>query len=207
MKKVFSLIAFAIAMMISTPAQAQVAFGVKGGLNVTNMSMDGEVFDASNRAGWFIGPTLKITLPIVGLGVDGSVLYDTKTASVTKNGKQSTSVTQQQLAFPVNVRYAIGLGETANVFFFGGPQWAINVGDKNFEWDDHSSYSFKKSNFSVNLGGGVMLMNHLQISANYNIACGKTADVKNFSGAVKAASDNADNSRTNSWQLGLAYFF
>ena len=36
MKKLFTLIIVAVAMMIATPADAQVKFGLKGGFNVSN---------------------------------------------------------------------------------------------------------------------------------------------------------------------------
>lgn len=147
MKKLY-LFLIAVFTMVSVSAGAQIKFGVKGGLNVTNMSVNGDVFDASNRAGWFIGPTVKISIPLAGLGVDASLLYDSKTADVKnkETGNSETSVKQQQLAIPVNLRYSIGLGSTANVFFFAGPQWGINIGDKNFKWSNGSSYSLKKSN-------------------------------------------------------------
>lgn len=202
MKKLY-LFLIAVFAMISVSAGAQIKFGVKGGLNVTNMSVSGDVFDASNRAGWFIGPTVKISIPLAGLGVDASLLYDSKTADVKnkETGNSETSVKQQQLAIPVNLRYSVGLGSTANVFFFAGPQWGINIGDKNFKWSDGSSYSLKKSNFSVNLGAGVTVLSHLQVSANYNIACGKSANLT----ATQAAKNYS--SHNNYWQIGLAYFF
>lgn len=189
MKKLITVFACVGGMLLTaTTAQAQIDFGVKGGLNVTNMSLSNDVLDASNRAGFFFGPTVKFTLPIVGLGVDASALYDQRSAKVENAGKEDKTIKQQQIAFPVNLRYGFGLGDVASLYFFGGPQWGINVGDKNFKWADTSSYEFRKSNFSVNLGAGLMLASHLQLSANYNIACGKTADVT-WSSAASTVSD------------------
>ena len=59
MKKIFTIIAVAC-LAVATPSQAQVKFGVKGGVNVTNMSLDSDMLDKSNNAGFFSGPTLKI---------------------------------------------------------------------------------------------------------------------------------------------------
>ena len=72
MKKIFTTLLVAAALMIGITAKAQVKFGVKGGVNVTSMSFNNSVFDASNRTGFFIGPTVKIQLPLVGLGIDAS---------------------------------------------------------------------------------------------------------------------------------------
>ena len=72
MKKIFTTLLVAAALMMGITAKAQVKFGVKGGVNVTSMSFNNSVFDASNRTGFFIGPTVKIQLPLVGLGIDAS---------------------------------------------------------------------------------------------------------------------------------------
>ena len=53
--------------MFATNANAQIKFGLKGGLDVTNMSLSNDVFDASNKTGFFVGPMVKVTIPIVGL--------------------------------------------------------------------------------------------------------------------------------------------
>ncbi len=206
MKKLLSFAFLTLGLFVSTSVNAQgVKLGVKGGLNVTDMHLDSKLLNNSNCVGGFIGPTVKFTLPIIGLGVDASALYDYREAKVTDLANQEKSVRQEQISIPVNARYSIGLGSTASAFLFAGPQWSINIGDKDFEWTKGSSYSFKDSNFSVNAGLGITLMDHLQISANYNIAMGKTADVK----ARKLLTDLPEKakSRTNSWQIAVAYFF
>lgn len=207
MKKILSLVFIVAAMLYATSANAQVKFGLKGGLNVTSMSFSEDVFDASNKTGFFVGPMVKVTVPIVGLSFDAAALYDQKEAKVKANGDDydltGKNVKQQSINIPVNVRYGFGLSSLANAFVFAGPQWGINVGDKNFKWADTASYSLKKSNFSVNVGAGVTLLSHLQISANYNIACGKTAEVNLLNGVGKAI----DKSNNNSWQIALGYWF
>lgn len=209
MKKILSLVFMVAAMMYATSANAQIKFGLKGGLNVSNMSFSEDVFDASNKTGFFVGPMVKVTVPIVGLSFDAAALYDQKEANVKYNGTDGelgqTNVKQQSINIPVNVRYGIGLSSLANVFVFAGPQWGINVGDKTFRWNEASSYSLKKSNFSVNVGAGVTLMSHLQVSANYNIACGKSADASLAS--VGSTVLKGDKSHNNSWQIALGYWF
>lgn len=203
MKKILSLVFIVAAMLYATSANAQIKFGLKGGLDVTNLSLNNDVFDASNKTGFFVGPMVKVTVPIVGLSFDAAALYDQKEAKVSAE-TESTNMTQKSINIPVNVRYGFGLSSLANIFAFAGPQWGINVGDKNFKWNDNSSYSLKKSNFSVNVGLGATIMSHLQITANYNIACGKTADT-----TWKSATNEIvkGNSKNNSWQIALGYWF
>ena len=208
MRKLFASAALAFAMLFTAnTAQAGVQFGLKGGVNVTSMSVDSKVFDASNRAGFFIGPTVKFTLPIVGLGIDASALYDQREAKVALPLDESTnelpgskSIKRQSIEIPINVRYGIGLGSIANIFLFAGPQFGFNVGDKSQEINPVTEWKLKSSQFSVNVGAGVTLLNHLQVSANYNIACGKTGD-------LKIANLTKNGGRTNAWQIGLAYYF
>ena len=45
MKKLFVILLGVFALGAATPAQAQVKFGVKGGLNVTNMTFTKDIFD------------------------------------------------------------------------------------------------------------------------------------------------------------------
>lgn len=213
MKKIFTTAVLAAAMLFSANnAEAQVKFGIKGGLNVTSMSLDSKVLDAENRAGFFIGPTLKFTLPVVGLGIDASALYDQREAKAkaeVEGAEVESNFKTQAVNIPINVRYGFGLGSTASIFLFAGPQFGFNVGDKNQSiFKDMGEWRLKSSTFSVNVGVGAMLLNHLQLSANYNIACGKTGDMT----VSKALGDTAQellskNGRTNAWQIGLAYYF
>ena len=208
MKKIFSLALLSF-MMMAMPANAQIKFGLKGGVNVTSMSFSNEVFDASNRTGFFIGPTVKIQLPLVGLGIDASALYDQREAKI-KVGDVETgsSVKQQAIAVPINLRYGWGLSSLANIFLFAGPQFSFNVGDKDVELDGtKGTWNLKNSNFSVNVGAGVTILKHLQLSANYNIACGKTGDAAWDQVTEALSKEKKSRGRFNAWQIGLAYYF
>ena len=99
MKKVLTLIIFAFVMLFPVRSAAQLQFGVKGGLNITEMKLSDEVFDSSNRNGFFIGPTLKFKVPIIGLGVDASALYDQREGKV-----EGENVKSKSLSIPVNAR-------------------------------------------------------------------------------------------------------
>lgn len=212
MKKLFATALFAATMLFSAnSAQAQVKFGLKGGFNVTSMSLSSEVLDASNRAGFFIGPTVKFTLPVVGLGVDVSALYDQRESKVKVDDYETESTLKAKaINIPINLRYGFGLGSTASLYLFAGPQFGFNVGDKNQSiFKDMGEWRLKSSTFSVNVGVGAMFLSHLQLSANYNIACGKTGEVTATSVAGDALQNivGSKRGRANAWQIGLAYYF
>lgn len=213
MKKVFTIAAVALGLMAAMPSQAQIKFGVKGGLNITDMSMDSKVLDASNRTGFFIGPSVKFTLPIVGLGVDAAALYDQRESKLKGdvNGYEAdvnTKLKQQSINIPINLRYGFGLGSLASVYLAAGPQFGFNVGDKNFDMLKVANYKMKSSNFSVNLGAGVSLIKHLEVGFNYNIACGKTGEVTGKGVAEDVVKNLADSEgKSNAWQISVAYYF
>lgn len=213
MRKFFTAAIVAVSMLFAASnAQAQVKFGLKGGLNVTNMSLNSEVFDADNQTGFFIGPTVKFTLPIVGLGIDASALYDQRDAKVKVEDDGSSvesKIKNQSINIPINLRYGVGLGSTASLFLFAGPQFGFNVGDKNQSlYKDVAQWRLKSSTFSVNVGLGAMLLSHLQISANYNIACGKTGETTVSEALGTTAQEVfSKRGRANAWQIGLAYYF
>lgn len=207
MKKLFTLIVLVAATYFAVPANAQLKFGIKGGLNITDMSLSNDVFETSNRTGFFIGPTIKFTLPIVGLGIDASALYDQREGEVNveadDNTLVSTRLKQKSINIPINLRYDIGLGSLAAVYLAAGPQFGFNVGDKNQSlYKDVAEWRLNTSNFSVNVGAGVMLLGHLQVGANYNIVCGKTGEVTVLDGA-----ESVLRGRSNTWQISAAYYF
>ena len=67
---------------------------------------------------------------------------------------------------------------------------------------DEATWQLKKSTFSINLGAGVSLIKHIEVGANYNIACGKTGEVT-FTDGVK----HVIKGRNSAWQIYAAYYF
>lgn len=205
MKKILTLIVVAVAFAM--PSQAQIKFGIQAGLNMTNISVKEAASDPvaaiKSKTGFFIGPTIKFTLPIVGLGIDAAALYDQREGKV-DGGETFKS---QSIQVPINVRYGVGLGSLAEIFLFAGPQFGFNVGGKkSIEalGQEISSWTLKSSNLSANLGIGATVLSHLQAKINYNFALGKTGEVKeNISGVMK----EIGSAKMNAWQISVAYYF
>ena len=204
MKKILTIITVAC-IAFAMPSQAQVKFGLKGGLNLTNLSADGVNSAISNKSGFYIGPTVKFTLPVVGLSVDASALYDQRNAKI--KGTDET-VKLQSFQIPINVRYGVGLSSVVNVFAFAGPQFGFNIGDKsntfNTILNDVKGWSLKSSNISGNVGIGATVFSKLQITANYNFQLSKSGEVEYMN---EAGQTTTGKMKFNSWQLGLGYYF
>ncbi len=219
MRKIISMCALAVALLVAAPAQAQVKFGVKAGLNLSKVKVStsgaiiGDNLKNDNRAGYFIGPMLDVKVPLIGLGVDGALMYNQRNGKVGAayaGVETSEDLTQHSIAIPVNVKKSWGLGGLASMFVAVGPQFDFTIGGK--KWKDMEAFGkevaedgvkWKGSNVSLNLGAGVLLLSHLQAGIGYNISLGKTAEVDSKYDAVK----KAVTSKTNSWQFHVAYLF
>ena len=195
-------------MMAAIPSMAQVKFGVKGGLNVTKMSVSSDVYSADNNNGFFIGPTIKFTLPIVGLGVDAAALYDERKGTLSIEdmvGKKSNDVKFKSINVPVNLRWNIGLGSLAGIYLAAGPQFGFALGDFSDTWDS-DSYKKENMNVSINVGAGLSLLKHLELGFTYNIQTKDSYTItEDYAGGNRGR--EITNIKTNAWQISAAYYF
>ena len=187
MKKIISVLMVAVALMMAAPAQAQFKFGVKGGMDFTKLDLNAQsVKDATdNSTGFFVGPMAEFTLPLVGLGVDGAVMF-------AQRGKNDMK--QQGIEVPLNLKYTIGLGSMAGIYFAAGPDFFFNFKDI-----DVQGMEAKKTQVAVNLGVGLKLLRKLQLGVNYQIPMGDSFEWKDASNVVTA--------KNKTWQASLAFIF
>ena len=200
MKKILFVVALLAATMT---VQAQgLKFGIKGGLNLTKMTFSKDVYSSDNQAGFYLGPTLKLSLPL-GFCVDAAALYDQRSAKVESDnltgvqGAGDEKIKQKSIQIPINARYNIGLGSEAGIYLAVGPQFGFPVGDKVYN-TKVGEYTLKSSNLSFNFGAGVYLLDHLEVGFSYNLAAGKSGEFKN-GGDI--------DTHNNAWQIGAAVYF
>lgn len=210
MKKILFVVALLAATMT---VQAQgLKFGIKGGLNLTKMTFSKDVYSSDNQAGFYLGPTLKLSLPL-GFGVDVAALYDQRSTKVdiidvknapandegikTVSSLDTYDIKQKSIQIPINVRYNIGLGSEAGIYLAVGPQFGFPVGDKVYN-TKLGDYTLKSSNLSFNFGAGVYLLDHLEVGFSYNLAAGKSGEFTGYSDI---------DTHNNAWQIGAAIYF
>lgn len=188
MKKIISVLMVAVALMMAAPAQAQlIKFGVKGGMNFSKLDFDkksiADVTDSST--GFFIGPMAEVTLPIVGLGIDGALMYS-------QRGEDDAK--QQGIEIPVNLKYTFGLGSMFGIYLAAGPDFFFNFKDIDLE-----SVEAKKTQVALNLGAGLKLLRKVQVGVTYQIPMGDSFKWKDAGEALTA--------KNKTWQVSLAYIF
>ena len=200
MKKIVSILTVITCLLMTLPTQAQIfKLGVKGGMNVTQVTFSEDIFKGDNRSGFFIGPMAEFTIPLAGLGIDVAALYNQTEAKLEGYGSNlpETSEKMKSIEIPVNLKWSMGLGSMLGIFVAAGPQFGFNVGHGDYA----NAFDMKTCYTSFNVGGGVKLFRHVQAGVNYNFGISKLA---------KAVSDKYEGSvdmKRKGWQLSLAYTF
>lgn len=192
MKKFFGVFLVAICCLaMATPAQAQLLkWGLKGGVNMSKIDWDGGFKgNKDNSTGFFIGPMAELTVPLIGLGIDGALMYS----------QRGDEYKQQGIEIPVNLKYTIGLGSILGVYVAAGPDFFFNFKDTKWE-----GFDTKATQVGLNIGAGVKLVQHLQIGVNYQIPLGDNFSWKD---TTELGNANAEKGKAKTWQISLAYLF
>lgn len=213
-KSILVLAAIVAAFVCALPSQAQVQFGVKAGLNVNHFNLKNlpVAVDKKNRNGFFVGVTADVTIPLAGLGVDASLLYDNRCIGLGGYNEDEdereyvkSHKTFHYLSLPINLKYTYGFSSLASVYIATGPQFSWNIGDRHWRVSDlDDGWELKSSQFSWNVGCGATVFSHVRIGYNYNIALGNTAETTFWTVGEKAFKSKLKN---NSHQISLTYLF
>lgn len=171
MKKVFLVCSLVLLSLI--PASAQFSWGIRGGLNLVNndiSTVDKEsALDKDNYTGFFIGPMAELQIPVIGLGIDASILYSQKGLQIA----EGDDLKNQSLSVPVYLKYTFGLGNFLGIFAQAGPQFDYKIGDLSSgelqSGKDVKEFVLNQYTWSANIGAGVKLFNRLQAAINYNL--------------------------------------
>lgn len=176
-----TLIVCSLALLSFIPASAQFSWGLRGGLNLVNNDISAVSKESASSkdsyTGFFFGPMAEVQVPIIGIGVDVAALYSQKGVEL----PDTSTMKNQSLSIPLSLKYSLGLGNFAAVYFAAGPQLDFRIGDLNKSFNDGNEvkdFALEKSSWSINVGAGVKLINHIQAGINYNIPVSKEGAVK-----------------------------
>lgn len=213
MKK--ALIICGLALLTVIPASAQFSWGIRGGLNLVNNDITAvnqkSATSKDSYTGFFVGPMAELQIPIIGIGLDASVLYSQKGLELANE----ETMKNQSLAIPVSLKYSLGLGNFLAVFVAAGPQFDYKIGDLDYQFQDGNDvkeFALEKSTWSINVGAGVKLLNHIQAAVNYNIPVSKEGafnlyEDQSISTVADAASNAQDSFKASTLQFALTWTF
>lgn len=199
MKKTVLILLLLGGLLVARPLAAQINFGIKAGVGLTELKLSGPLSDnlsAKNRVGFFAGPMAEFIIPVVGLGVDASLLYTERNADL-----QGIRISERGLDVPVNLKFVFGLGRTLGLYLSAGPAFFFDF-EKNKRVFPIQEMSWEKRQIEVaaNLGLGVRLLRHFQLGISYNMPLKNSAQV--ITNGVEQAAYKA-----KTWQLSAAYIF
>lgn len=198
----------ALALIIATvlPSAAQFRFGPRVGIQVNKLKFDNKALNSDNRTGFAGGLQVEFTVPVIGIGMDASLMYVRRDIGYDKEATIGQTVRvnkkREYIDVPVNLKYKLSIPVVANIikpYVFTGPDFAFLTSGRGLS----QAYKSKKFDLSWNFGLGVELINHLQISANYGLGLSKNTEMYNEAG------DNALNKDTHSrtWLVTAAWLF
>lgn len=184
-------------------ANAEFRFGIKAGLNVNKLHLSDykENFNSDNQCGFTAGVMTEFTVPIVGIGFDLSLMY-THMKNEINEGENEGTVGKNFLEIPLNLKYKFNIPVINSIIrpmVYTGPTMALKLDKSTFE-----GISTKTVQMGWNLGLGLELFKHLQVSGGYtfgmNNVAKKIPGVNNMNiGDIKV--------KNNYWTITAAYLF
>lgn len=188
----------ALAFFVTGSQQAQAGgplrFGIKAGATVNSLKFNNDLLSSSNRCGFTAGLDAQFTAPIIGIGVDASVMYTRREAQV-KEGNFASNVHSDYLEIPVLFRWNIGLpgvGKIITPYLATGPDFSFLMSKKNAE----NALANKTFDFAWDFGLGVRLVDHLEIGAYYGLGISNAA-----------SGDQSLHGKNRFWTVTAAWLF
>lgn len=217
MKSIKRIMAVVVACVaIAVPASAQLAFGIKAGAKINDLKFDSEVLDVSNRAGFTGGVMAEFTLPVLGIGVDASLMYVYSPV----NGEYPEIAGISDLAdidfsgsyleIPINLKYKLSLpalGKVVTPYAFTGPSFSFLLNTKDLTGDMAKYFERNTVDVAWNLGVGVELFSHLQVGASYGWGMNKILKKVGEYAPDYDYSKYMGNGKKNCWTVTAAYLF
>lgn len=201
-KRIF--VALIAIFALTLPARADFKIGPRVGLTVNSLKFSDDLWSSDNRAGFTGGLQVEFTAPVIGIGMDASVMYvrrDSKFYETTADGTTSTTnLSKDWIEIPINLKYKIGIvgiGKIIKPYLFTGPSFAFLTSGRAIS----EAWESKKFDVSWNFGFGVELFSHLQVGASYGIGMTKVAK------SVGIANGGNTTGRNDFWTVTAAWLF
>lgn len=196
------LVLTAFLLFMIGQANAQLRLGVKGGLNISSVHFSSDVLKSDNVTGFQVGPMIEGSLPLVGVGFDAAILYAQKGLETQTVGGGKTTLKNDYIDVPVNLKWKLGL-PVVKVYLAAGPYVGFRVGGNKI-WEIPGSMvdQVKTKNFSagLNFGAGVELISHLQVGLTYGLGL-----TDNYS--VETPSLTKKDGKNRGWSVTAAILF
>ena len=203
MKKIFITMAVAVMALTASAQRASsssssffstekanlpVTFGIRGGLNVSSMSLK-EDGDLKSRAGFNAG--MSVDFPILESFYLQSGLYYTVKGYKQEDGDWEEKVNIGYLEIPILASYRYNFSDAAQWQFNFGPYFAVGLNGNDKEKDGRREYEkkwydyddTKRFDMGLQIGTGIVLAKHYYVGVAYEF--GLLSQVKDSDGYWK----------------------
>ncbi|MBQ4292482.1 MAG: porin family protein [Muribaculaceae bacterium] len=203
------LIAVALIATVAVPATAQFKFGPRLGVAINNLHFSSkqdavkDLISTDNRAGFTGGLMAEFTAPVIGIGVDASLMYvrrSVKTIDSEDPNVDNKVLKRDYFEIPINLKYKFSLpvaGNAVSPFLTTGPSFAFATSKEAIK----EAYKNKAVDVAWNIGLGVEFVKHLQIAASYGFGISKS--LTKYAGI----NDIDVEGKTRCWTITAAYLF
>ena len=205
MKKILAIVMLFIAMLGVNEVQAQTRWGVFAGVDYTNLSFDQDLFTINQNVGATAGVTGELMIPGIGFGVDASLLYTQRGATLnlgerplwSSQGYGKENMLLHYLEIPIHLKFKFknlnGLENTIMPILFAGPEFSFLVGHSNIK-----AMEYAGGEFGIDVGVGCEILQRFQVNASY---------CWGMSYALKTKQLDDFSARNRCWKLACTYFF
>lgn len=205
MKKILAIVMLFIAMLGVNEVQAQTRWGVVAGVDLTNLSFDQDLFTINQNVGATAGVTGELMIPGIGFGVDASLLYTQRGATLnlgerplwSSQGYGKENMLLHYLEIPIHLKFKFknlnGLESTIMPIVFVGPEFSFLVGHSNIK-----AMEYAGGEFGLDVGIGCEILQRFQVNASY---------CWGMSYALKTKQLDDFSARNRCWKLACTYFF
>lgn len=204
MKKVFLTIAIVVCSLAASAQTNMFKWGVEAGMNFNSLSFDKEMFESNNRTGFFVGPKVKVNIPLLGFGADAAITYSMNGVSIDNMVGETISKNLSNLEIPLNLRYDFSLLKFLSIYLATGPQYNYCMSSEETikELYGNADGAYSRSNWGWNVGGGVEILDHLQLGVTYTIPISDSGNL-----SLGDIANVFSNYQQKTVKVRLAYFF
>lgn len=180
----------------SSVGYAQIRLGVRGGVNISNVS-DTKIADlgTENVTGFYAGPTLEAML-LGRLGLETGIFYMQKGIHFKGNEDEKT----EYLEVPLSLKLGFPVTKFFKPYVMAGPYANLKISgnDNIIAIYDHVESAWETKSFSagLNFGAGVELLKFVQVGVNYGL--GLTDNYK--------ASEGSYSVKSRTWSATVAIY-
>jgi len=175
---------FAVVALMAVSASAQLKFGVKGGVNLANLT--GDVSDTKMKIGFMVGGFANYAINDQ-LSVQPELMFS-QAGCKYEVLDETYKMNLNYIVLPVMVKYSFG-----NINVQAGPQFGylLSAEDDGTDIKD----GMKSIDLGLNIGAGYQIMENLGVEARYNL------------GLTNIVDEGNDEVKTNGIQVLVSYSF